>query len=161
MTAWPVFLPCILVEGYGYQRKDLALRTEFETGRVRMRRRFSDGPAQVQASCLMTQEQFAYFEGWWLHTIAAGTAPFTVPLAVGLGAGIDHECRYLGPYSVSGVQGQLYKVDMQLLATKPVVLDAGALALADAYGGIDALDAFLDALDAFVNGYLPGSPLGV
>lgn len=160
MTAWPSVLPEAEMPSYGYERRDIAIRTEMDTGRTRMRQRFSDGPATVNLTWKMTHFQMAYFEGWWLNIIAAGTLPFTTKIKIGSGW-IDHECRFLKPYTASVLGDDIFQVSAPVEATQLEVWSAEFLALVDAYGdNPEELAAFLDLFDIFVNIDLPASEMG-
>lgn len=160
---FPSSLPCAIVDGYGYQRKDIVVRTELDTGRTRMRQRFSDGPATVSVQWVMKGWHFAYFEGWFLHTIEAGALPFNINLNVGSGYQ-PHECRFLAPYAMEGLaSGDVYRVSAQLEARVLQIWPAGIIDIIAAYeaGGLTALDffAFLDLFEIYVNIDLPDSEM--
>lgn len=160
---WPSWMPLGTIEGYSYSRKELVLRTELETGRTRMRRRYSDGPALVNISWAFESLQFAFFEGWFLNTIKAGAVPFNMNLNVGLGCSM-HECRFAGPYTMQRLdRPDLYRVTAALEATKLNVLDADTIAVIDLYSSLgmyEELLAFYDLLEIHVNIELPDSEMG-
>lgn len=159
MASWPSWMPCALQKQYSYQRKDIVARTEMETGRTRMRQRFADGPVVAQISWVMTRSEFAYFEGWFLHTINAGALPFTMPIKVGSGT-TEHECRFVGTYGVSLPSGRMFTVTATLEIEQIQVYDAETLGIIDLYGDPDAYGEFLDLFEIFVNQSLPASEMG-
>lgn len=160
MTAWPSWLPCALMRDYNYQRKDIVVRTEMDTGRTRMRQRFSNGPTIANVSWLMTKPQMAYFEGFFLSVLQGGSQPFNLPIKSGTGTE-EHEVRFTGPYSATLASDYLFNVTAQLEVAELQVYDAATMAIIDEYGGdISYLGEFYDLLERHVNIELPASEMG-
>ena len=159
-NSWPSLLPEGQISNYGYQRQDMVIRTEMDTGYTRMRRRFSDAPATASISWVMTGPQFAYFEGWYLHTIEGGASAFTTSINVGAGGCVSHECRFLSPYSVELIRDDLYRISASLMVTRLSVLSGDTIAVIDEYGDVTSYWAFIDIMDTHVNVELPASEMG-
>lgn len=161
---WPTILPPGQLNPYQYQRWDVAVDTELDTGRSRVRRRCSDGPAAFQINWLMTEIQFAYFESWFLHVLAGRANAFNMIINVGSGCSA-HECRFKAPYVMQGlVRPDLYRVQGQLEIRQISLWSQDFLEAIDAFiaGGDDAegLFAFFDGLERHVNVELPASEMG-
>lgn len=163
-VTWPSTLPCGLFQGYSYQRVDTAVRTELETGRIRMRRRYSDAPARAQISWMMDSCQFSFFEYWWKNRIDAGTLPFNMDLNVGAGIA-THELRFLSTYIMRGMaSNDAYQVSAEFEIRKLALIDDATFEILEEYSaeGFDACEyyGFLDIFEIFVNIDLPASEMG-
>lgn len=162
MTAWPEWMPCALMAPYSYQRKEIVLRTSMDTGKMRSRRVFENGPATATLEWIMDRGQMAYFEWWYQNTIQSGASPFTILLNTGSYAyATDHEVQFLEPYSVKLLKKDLFHVSAPMYVTQIQLVSDELAGLINAYAGdLTALNGFIDIFDTYVNFDLPASEMG-
>src|SRR5690606_19476381 len=98
MIQYPAGLPAMLLDGHSLQTIDPQLRSELESGRARVRRKFTATPTMVEGSLLMkTDSQAALFEAWWEQVLISGTKYFEMPVKTQLGRQ-HHTVRFVGVY---------------------------------------------------------------
>lgn len=98
MIQYPAGLPCFERSNYGLQTVDPQLRTELESGRQRVRLKFTATPTEVQCSVLMRNDsQAQLFESWWEHVLVSGTKYFEAPIKTPLGQE-TYTARFVGIY---------------------------------------------------------------
>lgn len=97
MIQYPAGLPCFERSNYGLQTVDPQLRTELESGRQRVRRKFTATPTSAECSVVMDDAQAQVFEAWWEETLVSGTKYFEAPLKTPMGMQ-SYTCRFLGIY---------------------------------------------------------------
>lgn len=86
MIQYPTGLPAMLLDGHSLQTVDPQLRSEMESGRVRVRRKFTATPTFVQGSILATTDsQAQLFEAWWEEILVSGTKYFEMRVKTPLG----------------------------------------------------------------------------
>jgi hypothetical protein len=117
MSLWPEFLPPPLLEGYALKPKSRTVRTDMDSGTVRVRRRFTRSPVISPAVWTFSQREFGLFEWWFENEIDGGAAWFQGPAMNGTGR-IQVQCRFIdgndGPYVATPIGGTLWRVSAQL-----------------------------------------------
>lgn len=74
---WPATLPAYVnQDSYSEQPFDNAVRTQFEGGNYKMRRRFTVTPVKVQAGLTLTGAQRTYLNDFFVTTCKGGTLAF-------------------------------------------------------------------------------------
>lgn len=80
MNSWPTTLPQRMqVQGYQSGLGDGRLRSENDTGKAKLRRRFSAIPRPLAGAMFMTQEQLAILQDFVRTTLSEGVLPFEFP----------------------------------------------------------------------------------
>lgn len=80
MIVWPAELPQrVLASGYSEGLGDGRLRTQMETGPMKVRRRFSSVARPVAASFRVSPDGKARIERFWQEDIRGGSLPFRIP----------------------------------------------------------------------------------
>ena len=98
MIQYPAGLPCFERTGYGLKTVDPQLRFELDSGRSRVRRKFTATPTEVQCSVLMrNNSQAQLFEAWWEQVLVSGTKYFEAPIKTPLGQE-TYTARFMGIY---------------------------------------------------------------
>lgn len=96
MPTWPSSLPVIsTLEGYAIEPADAVAETDMEVGAPRARRRFTQPLTRYSLAVPMERDQFAAFETFHQHTLAAGAEWFDMPLVNGQGTTIC-QARFTG-----------------------------------------------------------------
>ena len=84
VPAWPSGIPYeSLKDGFGNTPFLPPVKTEFEQGNVRQRRRPGDNVAIIQQSVLMTRAQYDILADWGKTTIGRWTGRFSVMVWLG------------------------------------------------------------------------------
>lgn len=71
------------------------IRTKFDSGRVRQRRRFLSGLRTMQVSWLLNEQEYAIFQAVYLYKLSSGADYFTMSLDLGNGF-TDYTVRFIG-----------------------------------------------------------------
>ncbi len=77
---WPETLPPPLIDGYAASPVSPVLRTELESGRAIMRRRYVSTPVMLAVSWLLNDEQAGIFESFFYSTLEDGIKWFNIVL---------------------------------------------------------------------------------
>lgn len=156
-VAWPSSqLPLPTLQGYALALTDETVQTQFESGPLRIRRRFSAGPVAISARWVMSADQVAILESWFSFTAQSGAEWITGLEAYnGLGP-YTTEHRFIGPPILRPIHGWLWEVTATLQARTRNLLTAEELEAVIAYGP-DDLYASSDTLHILVHTSLPGA----
>jgi hypothetical protein len=112
MAVYPASLPGPLIDGYMISPVDQTVRTEFEAGAARVRRRTYARNDLLDVSFAFTGAQLSAFRTWFEGDAAGGAEWFDVSLDLGEGPS-DQEARFKGPWKASK-DGLMWKVTAQL-----------------------------------------------
>lgn len=112
MAYWPTLLPYPLMSGYSLEPVSTVARTDMDAGPARQRSRYTAAPTMASVSVLLTRQQFAIFEAWYLHEINNGAAWFVGPIRNGRGISTQ-DCRFAEAWKSSPVSGNLEQVTMR------------------------------------------------
>src|SRR5690606_122954 len=86
MIQYPAGLPAMLLDGHSLQTVDPQRRSELDSGRARVRRKFTATPTYVRGSILARNDsQAQLLESWWEHVLVSGTKCFEMPVKTPLG----------------------------------------------------------------------------
>ncbi|UMR98483.1 hypothetical protein [Escherichia coli] len=77
---WPETLPLPLSDGYAASPVSPVIRTELDSGRAIMRRRYVSTPVRLTVSWLLDDEQAATFESFFYSTLSDGVKWFNIAL---------------------------------------------------------------------------------
>lgn len=117
MATWPTALPPPLVSGYKVSPVDPVVRTDFEVGAARARRRTAARQDRVDVSWAFSDAEFEIFRDWFddgVSGVAGGSAWFDVSLRIGNGGSTAQEARFTGAFSATAVGGQRWTVTATL-----------------------------------------------
>lgn len=110
MPSWPETLPEPLLDGFSVTPNDNALRTDFEQGNSRVRRRYTAVRSGVTIGWLFeTDAQMAEFVEFWKDELLDGTEWFDISLNLGAGRATQY-LRFMKPYSSVPLGGGLWRV---------------------------------------------------
>ena len=116
-AVWPDFLPPPMLAEYSLKPKSRTVRTDMDSGTVRVRRRFTRSPTTATASWSFDESQFGLFEWWFDNIVDGGAAWFSGPAINGTGR-INVQCRFIdgqdGPYEAKPQGAGLWRVTAQL-----------------------------------------------
>lgn len=99
-------LPRPMVTGYELSPEPATIRTEFEIGSPRVRRRTAAPNMQIALAWRLSDAEFAAFRTWFADTILHGAAWFVQDLALGDGI-TSRECRFVGAYKARPIAGTI------------------------------------------------------
>lgn len=97
MAAYPTNLPGPQVDGYAISPVDQTVRTDFEVGAARVRRRTRARNDVLDLSFVFNPAQFGTFRTWFESDAAGGATWFDIALDTGAGVA-THEARFKGPW---------------------------------------------------------------
>lgn len=118
LVEWPSRLPLPQLSGHGYTPGKRLIETRMDSGTSRFRRKFSNVHDKLSARFLMTNDQAAFFEGWFKYVLNDGANWFVMPIKTPMGL-IDHEVHIKEagkPFKV--VSQKLWQIDLDLLIRK-------------------------------------------
>lgn len=126
------------------------LRSEFDYGPARMRRRFTREVSTFSFRVKMSETELALFEGFWADDLKSGTAWFNMPVYLGRGGYETRAVRFMEPYSLAdaGFRHVMFSVKLEVKMV-PIVSGAGAYFVGNF--GEDALFDLSDTLALVVN----------
>lgn len=113
---YPEGLPYPSRNGYGLQHVSPIQRTEMQSGRAKMRQRFTSTPSIVSVSWTMDQGQALLFEGWFRYQLNDGTLWGDLPLQSPMGIK-PYEARFVDIYDgpeLVGVDHWRYTAEVEL-----------------------------------------------
>jgi hypothetical protein len=117
MATWPATLPAPLAQGYGITPADPVVRTDFEVGAKRARRRTAARNDSVSVSWNFTDAEFQAFREWFEDDAtgaAGGAAWFNVTLRLGNGGAAEEEARFAGVFKADATAAQRWLVSATL-----------------------------------------------
>ena len=141
-----------LLKNHGLKRKSMRIETAMDSGYLRSRNRFKNPPSELAASFLFTNHQLEIFEGWYQHVINSGANWFVMPVKTG-GVVADHQCRFVGDYSMKSATNNLWTVTAKLLVKNLRVIDE-AETISRIHDVPNAPKAVRDGLDDAVTDYV-------
>lgn len=94
-VSWPASLPDPVLDGFGIDDDPPILRSDFEMGAARQRKRFTAVRSEFPASWALTQWEFMIFEGFEEHDAKYGAEWFAIDLQGSTGWAA-HEARFKG-----------------------------------------------------------------
>lgn len=112
MPTWPTELPqSPLLDNYDETFQQEFIRSEMDAGPVKQRRRFSASSTHIRASLIVTSSQLDDLRFFYDIDILGGSLAFSwvhprTSEAVSM--------RFVSPYSISPISGNIYRVTMEL-----------------------------------------------
>lgn len=114
MPTWPSTLPEPLLEPYAITPNDNAIRTDFEQGNSRARRRATANRERIAVEFLFeTAAQMATFRTFWRTTLSDGVAWFDLPIDLGSGT-VTLSVHFTQPYSAKPLGAGLWRVAAEI-----------------------------------------------
>ena len=132
------------------------LRSEFDYGPARMRRRFTSDVTTFSFSVILTEEEHARVEGFWRDNLRAGTAWFNMPVYLGRNGYEVRRVRFTQPYQVNDAGFRHVKVSANLETRGAAVIDGGTVWFVNEFGE-DAIGDLNDPLGEAVNETYPAT----
>lgn len=96
---YPNTLPNVQMNNYGFKPGNPNIRTEFEGGLARTRRRFLSVPTDITVEWEFTLKELGIFENFYDTDCLNGSAWFNINLVNGVGESL-YIARFKEPYSV-------------------------------------------------------------
>lgn len=157
MEQWPQILGDPLDIAYSGQEESSVIRTEFESGTIRQRNRFTASRSVYSVQWSFKDWQFALFRSFVRHSLHNGADKFVAPLWFGDGIESANVFIQDGNYSHSYISGR-YMVSAQLVVENSPCLSASDLAeILELGEDIDALLASIDSFHSFIHETLPST----
>lgn len=130
------------------------LRSEFDSGPARQRRRFTRQVSKFSFTVQMNEDEYAAFEGFFQDDVRAGAAWFNMHVYLGRGGYEVRAVRFTEPYQVRDAGFRQVKISAKLEVNMVPLLSGAAAYFLGVYGET-ALDSFDDTLDPIVNEQYP------
>lgn len=134
---YPSFLPNPQVE-YSFQNSGGVVTSQFDSGRVNQRKRFTTQRSLVNASFKFDYFQLAAFEGFVNSTLSNGASAFDISLPdpTNQTSSVQNVIIVGGNYDVDAIAGEaLWSVSCQLLVQEKIVYDGATILILDIYDG--------------------------
>ena len=150
MPTWPATLNHLIERGsFRYKPSEPQLRSGFERGPARMRRRFTRQIATVDGTLVMDSEEFLLFRSFWQNELDFGVQWFTMPVWDG-NSYVTETVRAKEPFDASDHEGIMTAVGLSLEIRNQRVISLGLGQLLGLYG-FAALMRMSDIVDRHVN----------
>lgn len=151
-------MPKPMVE-YGYSNSNATIQTQWESGRVSQRSRFTGNRAMPKVSFTFTYAQLAVWEGFVENSLVHGSLEFQMPLPNPANQALELQTVLIngGNYEVNAIAGDaLWKVTAQLIIQSKKSLSSAAIGMLSLFGG-DGEDAvaFADLWHEVVHTTIP------
>lgn len=128
MATWPQSLPAPLLASYQFAPEATTIKTDMDSGPARVRRRFTTGVTQYQATWHFTGQQLAIFEAWFVHQAQSGASWFSMPQRNGQGNTNVNARFSTGTYTARALSDKLWEISGQLEVRDRPIMDAATLA---------------------------------
>lgn len=153
---WPAALDYHVNKGtFRFTQSENQLRTDFEQGPARSRRRFTRQVATSEFSMSLSAPEFATFKRFFAEDLDYGVNWFNFPIWTGSDY-TSHEVRMQEPYTASDDVALDYtRVSVRLEIRNLVLLSLLAACFVGLYG-FENLSSWGNTLDTFVNTTYPG-----
>lgn len=160
--SWPTDTINYLAERGSWNQtpNEPVLRSEFDYGPARSRRRFTKQISQITFRIVMTNQQFAYFEAFYQNDIHSGAAWFTMPVYLGRGTYEEKRVRITEPPTHTEALYGHVTVSLKLELSNSAIVSSATVWLLDFFGESSLLNVS-GILDEAVNVQYPNATLGV
>lgn len=134
VESWPSTLNYFVERGtYRLTPSDNQLRSEFDAGPSRMRRRFTQSIPKFEFSILMKESEIPIFKSFYFNLLNNGVNWFQMPIWDG-SSYIEHTARFTEPYNMSDAGYGLTLVSLKLEARGLNILPEYAAVIIGRYG---------------------------
>jgi hypothetical protein len=113
MADFPSTLPAPLLAGYGGEPANAVIRTDFEAGPARQRRRFTATPHQLDVAWRFKPAEMIAFREFFKVDINLGVDWFNVDLDIGDGLA-SYVARFIGAYKYDRLSPNAWHVTAKL-----------------------------------------------
>lgn len=149
--SWPSSLNYLAERGsLKFQQSEPQLRSEFDYGPARMRRRFTRQIATASFAVVLTSSEHEVFKTFYQENLLSGVSWFTMPVYTGDSYQI-HVIRFTEPPAVSDAGYRHVKISAKVELKQLQIWDGAAAWLIGEYGESAALGEFVDPIDEIVN----------
>jgi len=133
-----------------FRQSEAQLRSEFDNGPARMRRRFTRQLASASFTIVFTSSEYEVFKTFYQEDLLSGTAWFDLPVYTG-DTYQTNTVRFTEPPSMSDAGYRHVKISAKLELKRITVLDPAAAWVIGEYGVEFAFGGFADPLQVIVN----------
>ena len=148
---WPTQINYLAERGsWNKSPNEPVLRSEFDSGPARTRRRFTSQITKFSFTVQMTEGEYAALEGFFQDDLRSGAAWFNMPVYLGRNGYEVRAVRFTEPYQVRDAGFLHVKVSAKLEVKMTPLLTGGAVYFVSEYGE-DAIDGIDDRLEPLVN----------
>ena len=148
---WPSNLNNLAERGsWNKSPNEPVLRSEFDNGPARARRRFTRQITTISFTVQMTEEEHEAFEGFFQDDLRSGAVWFNMSVYLGRRGYETTRVRFTEPYQVRDAGFRHVKILAKLEAIMTPLLSGGAAYFVATYGEAD-IDAINDELSPLVN----------
>jgi hypothetical protein len=152
---WPAAINYLAERGsWNKVPNEPVLRSEFDVGPARARRRFTSQVSRYSLTIQMSEDEYVLFEGFFQDDLRAGAAWFNMPFYMGRGGYEVKPVRFTEPYQVRDAGFRQVKVSAKLEVKMTPIISGGAVYFVETYGEQSLFD-LSDELDPIVNETYP------
>ncbi len=136
------------------------LRSEFDYGPARVRRRFTRQLAQIQFDIILTNAEYEYFEGFYDSDLNLGVSWFNMPVYLGRGNYEVKRVRFIQHPQINEPFFGHVRLSCKFELINAPVITGGSVWLLNFFGEEGLFDVS-DGLDHAVNEQYPAATQGV
>ena len=152
---WPPLLNHLVErDSFQFRPSDPPLRSEFDYGPARTRRRFTRNNSYLNFTVVLDTNEFESFRAFYLDDLENGTNWFSMPIWYG-GLYLPHNVRFVEPYAMSYHAFRHVKVSAKIEVKRLTAWDGATAYFVGTYGD-ESLAAIDDQLQVIVNTDWPG-----
>lgn len=147
---WPSSLSYLIERGsFKMVQNESQLRSEFDYGPARMRRRFTRNIASQEFVLVMDNDEYEVFKSFWVYKLSSGVSWFTMPVWEGTEY-VVRTIRFTEVPQVSDYAFRKVKLSAKVEVKDLSVWDEGTAEIVGEYGA-EALFGIADVLNYTVN----------
>lgn len=148
---WPTNLNYLVERGsFRFGPTEPQLRSEFDYGPARMRRRFTQGVSSLGFEIVMRSEEFEAFKAFYHRDLFDGVKWFEMNVYLGEGY-LPHKVRFTEPYQMSYLAFRNVKISAKLEVRRIAYVDEAYVYLIGEFGDPELFKEFADPLQVIVN----------
>lgn len=123
IATYPDILPCFEAKPFNYKQANSIRFTEFDSGRIRTRRKAKNVPVSFSLNVVYTDDELAIFESW-VHEELEDVGQFTATLRTGSTGSDNWTVQLLDTdFDKTALSGTTWDVSLQVMAKKQRYLD--------------------------------------
>lgn len=113
MANFPSSIPAPSFDSYGHQREPAWVRTDFETGPARVRRRYTAPWTRIAVGWMMDAAMLQAFQDFYITTTNEGVDWFTMTLDLGYGM-TAYTVRFASVPAINALDVGIWRVGAEL-----------------------------------------------
>ena len=123
IAAYPDALPCFEATPFNYKQANSIRTTEFDSGRIRTRRKAKNVPVFFSLNVIFSEDELAIFESWVYHELE-DVGQFTATLRTGSTGSDSWTVQLLNTnFEKKALSGTTWDVSFPVMAQKQRYLD--------------------------------------